>query len=405
MSNINDFGMPFTSISGDRQYSAEDFREFFRMLVSSGVVADVSDELEIVPQGTPDRSINVSVGGVLVRGAIRILSAAETLTINENTSGSARVDRIVARLDIADRQLEFVVLQGTPGAGAPALTRTSLIWELSLAQVACANGFTAITTSEITDERDDTDLCGYSSTFKGLEDLFTANINQPVKTTSSPTFADATIASKLLSTYLGYLNQDVKSTGSPTFADATIAGMIIGNYLNQDVRNSASPTFADATIASKLLSTYLGYLNQDVRNSASPTFADATIASKLLSTYLGYLNQDLKSSASPTFSAVTLSAGKSMSVSYVDYGDISSTTTIGGMEVGEVRVYEVTSSTSSNRYLKTPSTAGAKYLILAASRTGGSPTVVTTGEIIGPSIDFTGGAINAIYQGALLRIS
>lgn len=94
-----------------------------------------------------------------------------------------------------------------------------------------------------------------------------------------------------------------------------------------------------------------------------------------------------------------------MSVSYVDYGDISSTTTIGGMEVGEVRVYEVTSSTSSNRYLKTPSTAGAKYLILAASRTGGSPTVVTTGEIIGPSIDFTGGTINAIYQGVLLRIS
>jgi hypothetical protein len=42
--------------------------------------------------------------------------------------------------------------------------------------------------------------------------------DQELFTTSSPTFADGTFATKLLSTYLGYLNQSLKTTDSPTFA-------------------------------------------------------------------------------------------------------------------------------------------------------------------------------------------
>jgi hypothetical protein len=54
-------------------------------------------------------------------------------------------------------------------------------------------------------------------------------LNQSVKTTASPTFANATINSKLLSTYLGYLNQGVKTTDSPTFAKLTLTTSTYGS--------------------------------------------------------------------------------------------------------------------------------------------------------------------------------
>jgi len=157
--------------------------------------------------------------------------------------------------------------------------------------------------------------------------------------------------------------------------------------IDQQTATDSDVTFATVNTGHGANELYA--MDQAVRTTDDVTFA--TVNTGQGDNELYAMNQAVRTTDSPTFPAVTLSAGKAISVSYVDYGD-------------EVRVYEVTSSTSSNRYLKTPSTAGAKYLILATSRTGGSPTV-TTGEIIGPSIDFTGGAINAIYQGALLRIS
>jgi hypothetical protein len=62
-------------------------------------------------------------------------------------------------------------------------------------------------------------------------------LNQSVKTTASPTFANATINSKLLSTYLGYLNQGVKTTDSPTFAKLTLT---TSTYGSQSIGNGSS---------------------------------------------------------------------------------------------------------------------------------------------------------------------
>ena len=52
-------------------------------------------------------------------------------------------------------------------------------------------------------------------------DMIKGIADQDLRTTDIPTFANATINSKLLSTYLGYLNQGVKTTDSPTFAQIT----------------------------------------------------------------------------------------------------------------------------------------------------------------------------------------
>ena len=50
----------------------------------------------------------------MITGAMLVVSAKVNLTIDQNTSGQARIDRIVARLNIADRKIEFAVLKGTP---------------------------------------------------------------------------------------------------------------------------------------------------------------------------------------------------------------------------------------------------------------------------------------------------
>lgn len=163
MANINDLGFPFTSVAGDRQYSAAEWREYFDALVTGGIVGDIANELEVKPQAVPNKTVYIDTGAIMIKGAMRSLISTINLTLADNTSGNPRIDRIVARINYTDRKIEFVVKQGTPGASptATALTQNTTAWELSLAQIALADGYSTITASEITDERTDESLCGY----------------------------------------------------------------------------------------------------------------------------------------------------------------------------------------------------------------------------------------------------
>ncbi len=167
MPNINDLGFPFTSQAADRQYSASEWRDYFSALVSNGVAPDIGGELEVHAQPTPNKTVYIDTGAIIIRGAMRILAETVSLSFADNISGNPRIDRVVARLNYTDRKVEFVVKQGTPAASPvpPALTRSATThWELSLAQVSLANGYSTITASEITNERLDEDVCGYSKT-------------------------------------------------------------------------------------------------------------------------------------------------------------------------------------------------------------------------------------------------
>ena len=152
---IKDFGMPFNDVGSDRLYSAADWSEYFKNLVGNGVVGEVGNELAIIKQTVANKTIQVSTGTVVINGAMRVIDAAFNLTIADNTSGNPRIDRIVARLNQTDRKLEIVVKQGTAASSpsAPALTQTSTVWEISLAKIAVANGFSTVITANITDER------------------------------------------------------------------------------------------------------------------------------------------------------------------------------------------------------------------------------------------------------------
>lgn len=170
MPNINDYGLPFTSEDGDRKYSALEWREYFSRLIHNGLIQNAANECQVKPQAVPDKTVYVDTGVVFINGAMRVLEEPITLTVAENTSGNPRIDRVVARLNEADRTIEFDVLEGTPAGSpvAPALTRTEGVYELGLADITLTNGYSTITAAEIADQRWDVSLCGASSMTIGV---------------------------------------------------------------------------------------------------------------------------------------------------------------------------------------------------------------------------------------------
>lgn len=85
-----------------------------------------------------------------------VADADETLTIATNSSGDVRVDLIAQKIDkvttpndAATNVSPLVVIQGTPGAGAPALPSNHLL----LATLTLPDGYAAVVNSMIADNR------------------------------------------------------------------------------------------------------------------------------------------------------------------------------------------------------------------------------------------------------------
>lgn len=87
---------------------------------------------------------------------------ADTLTMPLADPSLPRIDRIVMRYDAGARAASLHVLQGTASSTptAPAISRTELIYDLCLAEIARPAGSTSISTGQITDTRLDEALCG-----------------------------------------------------------------------------------------------------------------------------------------------------------------------------------------------------------------------------------------------------
>lgn len=87
---------------------------------------------------------------------------SDTLTMPLADPSLPRIDRIVMRYDAGARAASLQVLQGTASSTptAPAISRTELIYDLCLAEIARPAGSTSISTGQIIDTRLDEALCG-----------------------------------------------------------------------------------------------------------------------------------------------------------------------------------------------------------------------------------------------------
>ena len=146
---------PFDSGAGGSITEAS-WRDMAALWLSDGVIRGKLNSGAVTQRAAgANKSVDVASLQAWVNGHFFESDATENLTIADNASGNPRIDRIVVRADFTANTITLAVLQGTPAATpvAPALTQSSSTWELSLAQVAVANGFASVADANITDER------------------------------------------------------------------------------------------------------------------------------------------------------------------------------------------------------------------------------------------------------------
>ena len=151
---------PFNSVSGDRVYKAEDFRQYFAQFIGNGVFYSNAGALKVSEYS--GMQLQVGAGAAWVAGAGYINDSTLTVSLANADGALNRIDRIVVRCSYTERNVYIDVLQGSYSAQptAPALTRNADAYELALADIYVAAGATSITQAAITDQRLNTTVCG-----------------------------------------------------------------------------------------------------------------------------------------------------------------------------------------------------------------------------------------------------
>ena len=143
----------------DRAEEASFFAKYFSQFISNGVFPNPSTNMQVLAM--TGMQIKVSAGVCYINGYMGWVENQELKTI-EQSDTQPRIDRIVARLDFDNRNIECYVKKGTAAGNpvAPELQRDYDIYEIGLADVLVGGNVVEIKQENITDLRLNTDLCG-----------------------------------------------------------------------------------------------------------------------------------------------------------------------------------------------------------------------------------------------------
>ena len=111
--------------------------------------------------------VTVGAGSAFIKGHLHeVYDIAEDLELDAADPINDRIDRIVLQLvnEPTQREIRLTVLKGSPGTNPapPSVTRDEDRYELSIAKVLVKAGKSFIESSEITDEKNNPLVCGYS---------------------------------------------------------------------------------------------------------------------------------------------------------------------------------------------------------------------------------------------------
>lgn len=146
--------IPYDSGSGT-QVSETLWRSMMKRATYDGVIMKVLNEF-LCYGDSSGMQVKVKSGEAWIQGNWGQNNSERIIAIANNTSGNARVDRIVLRNDFVSKQIVIDVLQGTPAPSnpvPPGLTTDSTKWEVSIATVAVANGAATINSGNVSDQR------------------------------------------------------------------------------------------------------------------------------------------------------------------------------------------------------------------------------------------------------------
>lgn len=160
------------------KYNANDFSDNLAAIISTGVRRSGDDDLRVTSAG--GMALNVAIGRAWINGRWYVNDAVyNELTVPAAPTGDrARIDRVVLRLTIegSTQNILLAYLTGNVSVSptAPALTRTESVYEIALADVYVGALVTSITQANITDQRGNTEVCGWITSPVGYDDYFTS---------------------------------------------------------------------------------------------------------------------------------------------------------------------------------------------------------------------------------------
>lgn len=145
----------------DRVYLAEDFARYFSSFIGNGVFPNPATGLQVIAD---NKSMNVIIkpGKAWINGYFYENTDDLTLQVSVADGVLNRIDRVVLRLDFLNREIKTYVKQGNFASvpAVSALTRSSDVYELALAEIKINKGTIKIDQASITDLRFNKELCG-----------------------------------------------------------------------------------------------------------------------------------------------------------------------------------------------------------------------------------------------------
>lgn len=224
----------FNSVGGDRKYDAETMSSYFSGIISKGVLQNYANKFQVLAGS--GMTVRVSTGkAYFTNGQWVENDAIINLTLDISSSLLSRIDRIVLRRDNSDsaRNVSIVIKQGTPASNptAPALTSTEYVEELSLCQILIGPNVTSISQSNITDERPNNSLCGF--THQLFEQVDTTDIFAQYDTAFNDWFTDIKETLSTVTLMRQYTNAYITET-----QDQTLIPIGISQFnINLDILN------------------------------------------------------------------------------------------------------------------------------------------------------------------------
>lgn len=161
----------FNSVNHDRVYDAADVARWIKKFFTSGVF---NNTLKV--SANDNMTVSVAIGQANIEGYGYELDEALTFDISDADSTLSRIDSVILRLDLSNRQITAQILEGnyatTPSQ--PSIVRSGNIYDLRLANISVPAGATRITTDMITDTRFTSDCGNVVSTVQYLDttDIF-----------------------------------------------------------------------------------------------------------------------------------------------------------------------------------------------------------------------------------------
>ena len=110
--------LPFNAIydgeAYDRVYKAEDWAWYFATFIANGIFPKPSDGLQVIAYNGME--IKVNAGYAFINGYAFRNPASKSITLATAEGALNRIDRVVVRWDLPQRDIYIDVLKGVPSA-------------------------------------------------------------------------------------------------------------------------------------------------------------------------------------------------------------------------------------------------------------------------------------------------